>query len=83
MIEIGKYQDLEIKRMVEFGAYLGDSDDAAEVLMPRRYLTDEMKPGTMVHVFVYKRLRGPSCSHNREAICNRWSVCLPDRQRRQ
>lgn len=54
MIEIGKYQDLEIKRMVEFGAYLGDSDDAAEVLMHRRYLTDEMKPGTMVHVFVYK-----------------------------
>ena len=45
MIEIGKYQDLEIKRMVEFGAYLGDSDDAAEVLMPRRYLTDENEAG--------------------------------------
>lgn len=54
MIEIGVYQDLEIRRMVEFGAYLGAEGDTAEVLLPRCYLTDDMRPGQMVHVFVYK-----------------------------
>lgn len=54
MIEIGQYQDLEIRRMVEFGAYLSEPDGTEEVLMPRRYLTDEMEPGQMVHVFVYR-----------------------------
>ena len=54
MIKIGQYQDLEIRRMVDFGAYLGDADNTAEVLLPRRYLDEEMKVGDNVHVFVYK-----------------------------
>jgi hypothetical protein len=55
MIEIGRYQELVIRRMVEFGAYLSSGDDeSAEVLLPRRYLTDDMRPGETVRVFVYK-----------------------------
>lgn len=55
MIEIGKYQDLVVRRLVEFGAYLSTPDDeSVEVLLPRRYLTDEMLPGQTVRVFVYK-----------------------------
>lgn len=54
MIEIGKYNELEIRRMVEFGAYLAEPEGDAEVLLPRRYLTDEMRPGDLVKVFVYK-----------------------------
>lgn len=55
MIEIGRYQELVIRRMVEFGAYLSSGDDeSAEVLLPRRYLTDDMLPGETVRVFVYK-----------------------------
>lgn len=54
MIKIGEYQDLEIRRTVDFGAYLGDADNTAEVLLPRRYLDDEMKVGDTVRVFVYK-----------------------------
>jgi len=54
MIEIGKYNELEIRRMVEFGAYLAEPEGDTEVLMPRRYLTDDMRPGDTVKVFVYR-----------------------------
>lgn len=51
-MKIGEYNTLRINRMVDFGAYLID-DDTHEVLMPKRYLTPEMKVGDMVKVFVY------------------------------
>lgn len=54
MIEIGKYNELEIKRMVEFGAYLAEKEGDTEVLLPRRYLTDDMRPGDALKVFVYR-----------------------------
>ncbi len=54
MIEIGKYNDLEVRRLVDFGAYLGAPDDSAEILLPRRYWEEHMQPGETVHVFVYK-----------------------------
>ena len=43
---------MRINRMVDFGAYLID-DDTHEVLLPKRYLTPEMKMGDMIRVFVY------------------------------
>lgn len=43
---------LRINRMVDFGAYLID-DDTHEVLLPKRYLTPEMKVGDQISVFVY------------------------------
>lgn len=54
MIEIGKYNELEIRRMVEFGAYLAEKEGDTEVLLPRRYLTDDMRPGDALKVFVYR-----------------------------
>lgn len=54
MIEIGKYNELEIRRMVEFGAYLAEKEGDTEVLLPRRYLTDDMRPGDTLKVFVYR-----------------------------
>ena len=51
-MNIGEYNDLRINRMVDFGAYLID-DDTHEVLLPKRYLTPEMKVGDTIHVFVY------------------------------
>lgn len=65
MIKIGYYNTLRIERFVDFGAYLVDPDfpskeqqcrdaeTSAEVLLPRRYLTDEMVVGDIVKVFVY------------------------------
>lgn len=43
---------MRINRMVDFGAYLID-DDTHEVLLPKRYLTPEMKVGDNIRVFVY------------------------------
>lgn len=42
MIEIGKYQELEIRRFVEFGAYLAVPGEREKLLMPARYLTKKM-----------------------------------------
>lgn len=43
---------MRINRMVDFGAYLVD-DDTHEVLLPKRYLTPDMKVDDTVRVFVY------------------------------
>ena len=51
-MKIGEYNELSINRMVDFGAYLID-DDTHEVLLPKRYLTPEMKVGDTIRVFVY------------------------------
>ena len=51
-MKIGEYNELRINRTVDFGAYLID-EDTHEVLLPKRYLTPEMKVGDTVRVFVY------------------------------
>ena len=51
-MNIGQYNQLRINRLVDFGAYLVD-DDTHEVLLPKRYLTPEMKVGDEIRVFVY------------------------------
>lgn len=51
-MKIGEYNNLRINRMVDFGAYLID-EDTHEVLLPKRYLTPEMKVGDDIKVFVY------------------------------
>ena len=51
-MKIGEYNKLRINRMVDFGAYLID-EDTHEVLLPKRYLTPEMKVGDTIKVFVY------------------------------
>ena len=51
-MKIGEYNELRINRTVDFGAYLID-DDTHEVLLPKRYLTPDMKVGDMIRVFVY------------------------------
>ena len=51
-MKIGEYNELRINRTVDFGAYLID-DDTHEVLLPKRYLTLDMKVGDTIRVFVY------------------------------
>ena len=53
MIQLGKYQTLEVVRMVDFGAYLRADDDEKEILLPTRYLPEDSKPGDRLEVFVY------------------------------
>ncbi len=51
MIEIGKIQELEIARRVDFGDYLTDGKD--EVLIPAKYVPDTAEVGDKLNVFVY------------------------------
>ena len=52
MIKLGDYNDLRIMRFTEHGAYL-DGGDVGKILMPKAYVTRQMKPGQVVRVFVY------------------------------
>lgn len=51
-MNIGEYNELRINRTVDFGAYLID-EDTHEVLLPKRYLTPDMRVGDCIRVFVY------------------------------
>ncbi len=55
MIQIGKYQELEISRRTDNGLYLREpGTESPEVLLPNRYIADEHTVGGTVKVFVYK-----------------------------
>jgi len=51
MIERGKYNELDVYRVVDFGVYLSDGED--EVLMPRKYVPEATEAGDTLRVFVY------------------------------
>ena len=51
-IVLGKYNQLEVVKEVDFGVYLNGGDDG-EVLLPTRYVPEGTKPGDMLNVFIY------------------------------
>ncbi len=53
MIKVGAYNELTIVKRVDFGFYLDGGYDLGEVLLPRRYITDDMKVGQTILVFLY------------------------------
>jgi predicted RNA-binding protein (virulence factor B family) len=53
MIRLGEYHTLEVYREMPQGLYLIEKDGDAEILMPRRFVTEDMKEGDMIDVFVY------------------------------
>ncbi|ARK13127.1 S1-like domain-containing RNA-binding protein [Fibrella sp. ES10-3-2-2] len=52
MINIGQYNRLTALRMTSVGMYLGDDDDN-DVLLPNKYVPDELKEGDNIEVFIY------------------------------
>lgn len=54
MLYLGDFNELEVLRLTEHGAFLGSSD--GDVLLPGRYVpTDpDPRPGDMLRVFVYR-----------------------------
>ena len=56
MIRLGQYNTMRISRFTDYGAYLTDDNEKRpeEILLPGRYITDEMVVGDTVDVFVYK-----------------------------
>ena len=51
-IVLGKYNQLEVVKEVDFGVYLNGGDDG-EMLLPSRYVPEGTKPGDMLNVFIY------------------------------
>ena len=57
MIKIGEFNILRVSRLTPFGAYLTDVDSnvgqTSEVLLPNRYVEENLHPGDQLEVFVY------------------------------
>lgn len=54
MIEVGKYLNLKVLRMKDFGVYLGEEDEEEAVLLPRKQVSEHTKVGDTIEVFVYR-----------------------------
>ena len=50
-IKLGKYNQLEVVKSVDFGVYLNGGDDG-EILLPTRYVPENCKPGDVLNVFI-------------------------------
>ncbi|MCR5455219.1 MAG: GntR family transcriptional regulator [Bacteroidales bacterium] len=52
MIEIGYTNKMEVLRMSPNGAYL-NGEDLGEILLPNKFVTQDVKPGATIDAFVY------------------------------
>jgi len=52
MVEVGKMNKLAVSRVSDFGL-LFDGDQLGEILMPKRYVSKDWKPGDKIDVFVF------------------------------
>ena len=53
MKKIGNYNKLRVVKKVDFGLYL-DGEEYGEILLPQKYVTDDMLPGEEVEIFLYR-----------------------------
>lgn len=51
-IQLGKYNQLDVVKEVDFGMYLDGGEDG-EILLPKRYVPEGCRPGDMLNVFIY------------------------------
>jgi predicted RNA-binding protein (virulence factor B family) len=51
-IKLGKFNQLEVVKAVDFGIYL-DGGDSGEILLPTRYVPEDYKIGDILNVFIY------------------------------
>ncbi|MDF2539021.1 MAG: hypothetical protein K0S76_2042 [Herbinix sp.] len=56
MIELGKYQNLEVLKKTDFGLYLGESgtDGKHKILLPQKEVPEGTVIGNTLNVFIYK-----------------------------
>ena len=52
MLRLGDYNTLRIVKSVDFGLYL-DGGEEGEILLPQRYVTNDMHIGDEIEVFIY------------------------------
>ena len=51
-IKLGKFNQLEVVKQVDFGMYL-DGGEEGEILLPSRYVPEDCKVGDILNVFLY------------------------------
>lgn len=51
MIQTGKYNELEVVKILSFGAYLSDGNE--EILLPLKYVPEGTEIGNFIEVFIY------------------------------
>lgn len=51
-VRLGRYNQLEVVKEVDFGVYLDGGDDG-EILLPARYVPEDCQPGDTLNVFIY------------------------------
>lgn len=54
MVEIGKFTELEIEKIIQQGAYLLTGDETPSILLPNRYIPEGAEIGDRVKVFIYR-----------------------------
>lgn len=56
MIRLGEIQTLQVVKRTPQGVYLNepDTEDTSEVLLPKRYVTEELVEGHRIDVFIYR-----------------------------
>lgn len=52
MLQIGKYNELTVKKETDFGLYL--DYDTGEVLLPKKYIPEGTQIGDKINVFIYR-----------------------------
>ncbi len=51
-MQIGEFHELEVVKEVDFGVYL--DSERGEILLPTKYLPEDLKVGQYINVFIYK-----------------------------
>lgn len=51
MVNVGAYNTLRVVKEVDFGVYL--DGDGEEILLPKRYVPEDLKPDDEINVFIY------------------------------
>jgi predicted RNA-binding protein (virulence factor B family) len=52
MVKVGEYNKLKVVKTVDFGVYL-DGGDGEEILLPKRYVPENLQDGDEIDVFIY------------------------------
>ena len=67
-IKLGKYNQLEVVKEVDFGVYLNGDEDG-EILLPKRYVPEGTKPGDILNVFIYLDMEERLVATYAAALC--------------
>ena len=79
MLELGKKQTLKIVKMVDFGAYLAEEEDAGvqeRVLLPKKQVPEGAAYGDALTVFLYKDSNDRLIATTREPMLTLHQVAL-------